>query len=353
MKDIIEQLGQMFLVGFDGLSVEPDHWVVQAIKQDNLGGVILFDRNIDGSTQNIQSPEQLIGLTDTLQGYADIPLFIAVDQEGGKVCRLKERDGFPASVSADRLVNHLSFPEALEQMGKIAASLAVHGINMNLAPVVDLAINPDNPIISRYERSFGADVDKVVQFAEHFVAAHHKKGVGCCLKHFPGHGSSRGDSHLGFVDITEDWREEELEPYSRLINSGFTDAVMTAHVLHRKLEPAEMPATLSKFILTDLLRKKLGFKGVIITDDLQMKAIRNHWSLEEAVGLSVMAGVDVLIVGNNLVREEDVVSRGVNAIKQLLFSGKIEEQRIRDSLDRILTLKKKIIGERKCKGNRH
>ena len=245
-------LGQMFLVGFDGLSVGPDHPIVKSIVRDRLGGVILFDRNIDGSRQNIESSDQLVELTEALQIYAESPLFIAIDQEGGQVCRLKEKDGFPATVSAGYLSSCLNLADAAVRMEEIAGTLASHGINLNLAPVVDLAINPDNPIISQFDRSFGQNIDRVVQYAAQFIEAHHQRGVACCLKHFPGHGSSTEDSHLGFVDITDCWERQELEPYKKLFASGIADAVMTAHVVHRQLDPAGLPATLSRIILDDL-----------------------------------------------------------------------------------------------------
>lgn len=344
-------LGQMFLAGFDGLSVAPGHPVVRAIQQDRLGGVILFDRNIDGSRQNIVSSAQLRELTSALQEYAEAPLFIATDQEGGRVCRLKEEDGFPPSFSAGSLGsgNHADAGRLMEEM---AANLAAHGINLNLAPVVDLAINPANPIINRYERSFGRDADLVARYAAQFIDRHHRRGVACCLKHFPGHGSSNDDSHLGFVDITDCWLELELEPYKKLFAAGVADAVMTAHVVHRGLDPQGLPATLSGTVLGRLLRRDLGFQGVIMSDDLQMKAISGRWNLEKAVQMAVLAGVDLIIVGNNLIREEDVARRGIRAIEELLAAGRIEERQLAASLARIAVLKKKIAGEKPWKDNR-
>lgn len=341
-------LGQMFVVGFDGLSVDSHHWVVQSIERDRLGGVILFDRNIDGSRQNIESPGQLRELTQSLQKYSDTPLIITIDQEGGQVCRLKESDGFTSSVSAEALSKTADLVDAAGKMAQIARSLVSHGINLNLAPVVDLAINPNNPIISRYKRSFGKDIDPVVKYATMFIEEHHRQHIACCLKHFPGHGSSNEDSHLGFVDITDCWQKLELEPYKKLFAAGFADAVMTAHVFHRELD-AHLPATLSPVILQGILRRELGFTGVIITDDLQMKAISSRWDLEEAVQKSVLAGVDLLIIGNNLDRQQDVVARGIRAIEELLAAGRVDEEQIRASLHRINTLKKKIIGEKQWK----
>ncbi len=337
-------IGQMFMVGFTGCMVDEHHPVCRAVAEQGLGGVILFDRNVDGSVQNIRGPEQLQSLTRTLQGYADVPLLIAVDQEGGRVCRLKRGDGFPATATAGEL-GRAGSGETARQAERMAAVLAECGINLNLAPVVDLDLNPANPVIGRYERSFGADPHRVVQHARAFIRAHHRYGVACCPKHFPGHGSGGADSHLGFVDSSGLWRRRELEPFRDLIREGLADAVMTAHVVVRELDADTLPATLSPRIIRDLLRRELGFAGVVISDDLQMRAITDRWGFGEAVAMAVMAGVDLLVVGNNLVRQEDVVTRGTRAIAELLDSGRISAERIEGSLARIRILKQKIAGE--------
>ena len=350
MSDQKLKLGQLFLAGFDGMSVDQDHPVVEAIVQDFLGGVILFDRNVDGSRQNIDSPAQLQKLTSELQRYAGNSLIIAVDQEGGRVCRLKEVDGFPGTQSADMLASEDSGQVGI-QAEIMSNTLHECGINFNLAPVVDLNLNHENPIIARYERSYGSSSGKVVELASQFITAHHNNGVACCIKHFPGHGSATADSHLGFVDITDCWQEKELEPYVRLFANGFADAVMTAHVIHRGLDNSALPATLSQPVITKLLREKLGFEGVIVTDDLQMKAISDRWGFEEAVQMAILAGVDLVIIGNNLIREKNVVCRGAEAVSKLIDSGRISEDDVRASLNRVSILKKKIAGELSWKNN--
>jgi len=243
--------------------------------------------------------------------------------------------------------------ETARAASALARTLAEAGINFNLAPVVDLDLNPDNPIISRYERGFSPYPDQVVDHARAFITAHHRHNIACCLKHFPGHGSARGDSHLGFVDITDDWQEMELEPYGRLFGRGFDDAVMTAHVVHRRLEPDGLPATLSPRIINGLLRQKLNFSGLTMTDDLQMRAIADHYGFAEAVQRAVLAGVDLMIVGNNLSRSGNVLARGVEAIRNLLDNGTVDENRIGASLARIAALKQKIQGELPWRNVRH
>ncbi len=341
-------IGQMFVMGFSGCEVASDHWIVAAIEQHHLGGVILFDRNVDTSVQNIRGPEQLRRLSKTLQQSAETPLFIAVDQEGGRVCRLKERDGFSASVSAAALAKE-GIAATRREAKVLAAQLAYHGINLNFAPVVDLDLNPDNPIIGRYQRSFGRDPEQVIDHALAFVEAHHHQGIGCCLKHFPGHGSAGSDSHLGFVDVTECWQRIELEPYRRLIDAGFSDGIMTAHLVHRGLDPLGLPATLSPALIGGLLRQELGFHGVVFSDDLQMRAISKGWSYAEAVQQAVLAGVDVLVVGNNLDPQQDVLQVGIAAIRELLDRGGIDENHIRDSLTRIALFKEQITGKQAWK----
>ena len=347
MGDLL-QLGQMFVVGLSGCEVQRDHWIVEAIQRDKLGGVILFDRNVDTSVQNISSPQQLKRLVLSLQQYAEQSLFIGIDQEGGRVCRLKERDGFAVSVSAADLAAQ-GVVATRKEAARMAAMLADHGITLNFAPVVDLDLNPDNPIIGRYQRSFGTMPETIVSHAAAFIEAHHQQGVGCCLKHFPGHGSAGSDSHLGFVDVTECWQPIELEPYRRLINLGYSDGIMTAHLVHRGLDPAGKPATLSSAIISGTLRQQLGFTGVVFSDDLQMRAISKGWSYGEAVQQAVLAGVDVLVVGNNLDPRPDVVQVGIQAIDALLDTGRIDEKRIRDSLQRIALLKEKIAGKHSWK----
>ncbi|NLZ18322.1 MAG: beta-N-acetylhexosaminidase [Desulfobulbaceae bacterium] len=331
-------LGQLFVLGFRGEELRPGHWLHHALQHKNLGGVVLFDRNVDGSIQNISSPVQLRRLTADLQNAAGGGLLIAVDQEGGKVCRLKATAGFCAQPAARDLGN-----QGLEASKNAASSCAKMlkscGINLNFAPVVDLDYASPSPIIGRYGRSFGTDPENVYQHALAWIKAHHAQGVACCLKHFPGHGSARSDTHHGFVDASATWQPQELEPYRRLIAAGFEDAIMTAHLVLRQLDACGLPATLSRPILTGLLRQELGFQGVVCTDDLQMGAIRQGWSYKEAVQKALLAGADMLVIGNNLVDQPDALQEGVAAIEELLVTGQVKEERILASVKRIERLR--------------
>jgi beta-N-acetylhexosaminidase len=267
-----------------------------------------------------------------------VHLFVAVDQEGGNVARLKERYGFRRTVSQqylgsrdDLLVTRL--------FGLLTAeTLAGSGINLNLAPVVDLNTNPDNPVIGRLGRSFSADHVAVTNHSLEVISAHHTQRVLTTLKHFPGHGSSREDSHLGFVDVTYTWSPLELEPYDKIIKAGLCDVVMTAHIFNANLDP-DLPATLSEKTIGGLLRGRLNYDGVVMTDDLQMKAISDHYSFEDTIELAIHAGVDILTIGNNLMYGPGTARRAVAIISSLVQSGRIPPERIEQSYQRIMRLK--------------
>jgi len=337
-KSVRQRLGQMFLVGFDGLTVDEYPETVRMLTEDRPGGLLLFDRSLDRRPRNILHPDQLRRLCAGLQSRAATPLCIAIDQEGGRVCRLKEQDGFGPTMTAAELGERDDTAATGAAAERTAAELASLGINWNLAPVVDLSRNPDNPVIARLGRGFGADPALVVRHAAACIAAHHRHGIACCLKHFPGHGSSSKDSHLGFVDVTAGWRREELLPFSELTALGLADAIMSAHIVNRDLDPA-LPASLSPALLTGLLRHELGYEGLIVSDDLQMRAISERWRLDEAIELAVRAGADMLIIGNQLAREPQPVRLGIDTILRLLRQGLVTEERLEQSLTRIQRLK--------------
>ena len=338
-----EKIGQMLMVGFRGLAVVDGDPILRDIRQYHLGGVILFDRDVasGGAQRNIASPGQVRELVATLQKAARVPLLVAIDQEGGRVARLKEQQGFPRSLSA-RFLGDRNDPQLTRrETAFMATALAAAGINLNLAPVVDLNVNPDNPVIAKLDRSFSSDPQVVVDQAEAFIAAHHERGVLCAIKHFPGHGSSRDDSHLGLVDVSETWSDVELEPYRRLIANGIVDVVMTAHIYNKQLDPV-YPATLSRAVITGMLRGMLGYDGVVISDDLQMGAIRAEYSWEETVQTAIDAGVDILLIANNTQFDPGVVPKTVDLIQTLVREGKVSPQRIDASYQRIQRLKARL-----------
>lgn len=337
------KIGQMIKVGFRGMEAPPESPIAEIIKKYHIGGVVLFDYDVprDTAYRNIESPQQVQDLTDQLQEYADTPLLIAIDQEGGKVARLKERYGFPASVSQQYL-GTLNNPDSTKYYARqTAQTLKKAGINTNLAPVVDVNINPENPIIGGLERSFSADPEVVTQQAKIYIDEMHKYGILTTLKHFPGHGSSKDDSHKGIADVTKTWQRQELNPYQELIESGTADIIMTAHIFNARLD-STYPATLSKPVITGILRDSLGFKGVVMSDDLQMGAIRKYYDLKETIKLSIQAGVDMLSFANNSVYDPEIAAKAHRIIKELVEDGVISEQRITESYHRIMELKERI-----------
>jgi beta-N-acetylhexosaminidase len=330
----------MLMIGFRGLAVNDDHFVVRDIQERNLGGVVLFDYDVPSQSpvRNVESPAQVKALVASLQARANTPLLVAIDHEGGALTRLKESYGFPPTDSHQALGEKDDIATTRAQATEMARTLTELGINLNLAPVVDLNANPDNPIIAKYERSFSADAETVVRHAQAFIEAHHTHGVNCTLKHFPGHGSSTGDTHAGWVDVTDTWSRAELEPYAAIIEAGLADGVMTAHVFNAGLD-ADHPATLSRSTITSILRGELGYDGVVISDDMQMGAIADHYGFETAVQKAIEAGVDILAFANNSVYEKDVVARAATQLLRLVETGIVDETRIDASYRRIQRLK--------------
>ena len=338
------KIAQMLLLGFPGETLEPDSPIDQAIRRYGAGGVVLFDNNIDlGVTgRNITSPAQLKQLTTALQQASELPLLIAVDQEGGVVARLKDRYGFPATVSAKYLGQQNRLDLTRSSSENLAATLDEYGFNLNLAPVVDLATNPDNPVIAFKERSFSADPALVAAHAAEFIKSHHRHHILTCLKHFPGHGSSRDDSHLGLVDVTRYWHENELQPYRDLISQGLCDMVMTAHTFNTAIDP-DHPATLSRATIDGILRKQLGFDGVVVSDDLYMGAIIQHYSYETAVEKAINAGVDLLVVANDKLYSPDIMPRTIELLLNLVQQGRIPRERIEQACRRIIAMKQRLL----------
>ena len=328
-----KQIGHMLIVGFQASKVSSNSKIIKDINKYNLGGVILFDvfYNDRNKTKNISSPQQLQELTSKLKFYAKNPIFISVDQEGGKVARLKEMYGFKAFASA-RDISKLKPSKAKEMYNEEAKMLANNGINCNFAPVVDLALTSKNKVIYSLDRAYSKDVKKVAKYAEIYMSALHNYDILSVLKHFPGHGSSLDDSHEGFVDITNTWSEKELEPYNILIKEKKVKMIMTAHVFNAKLDK-KYPATLSYKINTELLREKMAYNGVIISDDLQMKAISNNYVLKDTVTLAINSGVDILLFGNQLGNQN--IDELVNIIYKQVLNKEIKYSRILESNKRI------------------
>jgi len=217
------------------------------------------------------------------------------------------------------------------------------GINWNLAPVVDVAVNPANPAIVALGRSFSADPARVAAHAQAFIEGMHDAGVLTALKHFPGHGSSQADTHAGFTDVTDtaDLRLE-LAPYRALIAENLADSVMTAHVFNRGLDPWD-PATLSRYTVARILRGQLGYRGVVVSDDLLMGAIVKHYGIEEAAVDALAAGVDVLLISQNSLNSQPrAVQRAIAAVEAAVAQGSLSRSRVVAALDHVAALRRRL-----------
>ena len=329
-----DMIGQMLFMGMGDMRVfEAESALAADVRAGYIGGLIVYEKNLS----NTQTRAGLIALIDGFQACAPTPLWIGIDEEGGQVSRLKTRYGFMNTYSAAALGqgHALHTYEVAEKMAKQMLSL---GVNVNFAPVVDLALNPHSAVIAGARRSFGTEPTEVVAHARAFIRAHNQYGVLCVVKHFPGHGSAEQDTHNGWVDVSRTWQPQELIPYQQLVRSGDLAAVMTAHVVHTGMDPSAKPATLSKPILQHKLRRKLKYRHLIFSDDLQMNAIQHNYTLEESLYYAIDAGVDVLVFSNHAphtVRARDVQQR----IRQLVDSARLSPVRIQRSYARIMEAK--------------
>ncbi len=337
--------GSMLMIGFHGTTAKPGSQICKDIGRYNLAGVILFDYNPVNKSEpkNIASKAQLANLTKELQDCSeDGKLLISVDQEGGRVQRLKSEYGFNGAFPKASEVSKMENDEVRATYQKMGKELHSVGITYDLAPVVDLAVNPKNKVIYGLGRSFGSDPKKVSEYASIFIDEMHKNRVVTSLKHFPGHGSSVGDTHKGFVDVTDVWESVELEPYKILLEKNKVDSIMVAHVFNKDIDE-KYPATLSKATVTNLLRKDIGYQGVVITDDLQMGAIAHKYKLRDIIKLAINAGDDILLFGNQLDPKRVVATKKlVGIITSLIESGEITRDTIQNANDRVRILKAKL-----------
>ncbi len=334
--ELKQKIAKMLIVGFDTLSASKDDDIYKTISELGVGGIILFDKFYEDrdKAKNIQNPTQLKELTSQLQNINQNKLLISIDQEGGRIARLKEADGFSKTIAAKELAVK-GEDKAKEHYSKLSSELQELGVNVDFAPLVDLGLNKESDVIYKLDRAYSDDADIVAKYAGIFMDELAKHKVISCLKHFPGHGSAKGDSHEGFVDATNTWSELELEPYKKLLHK--TKMIMTAHVFNKNLDDT-YPATLSYNTNTKLLREKLGYDGIIIGDDLQMGAIKEHYSNEEALKLSINSGVDLVMYCNQL--GDDKAEDIIDTIYKLVKNGEIPQSRIEESnkrIDRLLS----------------
>ena len=343
MPNAVEQLvGQLIIAGFRGKTADQNSEIAKYINDYNIAGVILYDEDLEigglGS-RNIESPGQVKNLVTQLKTLAKKPLLISVDQEGGQVHRLKSDYGFEETPSWNhigRLNNSLMTKQFSDN---ISSTLSDAGINVNFTPVLDID-HGTGTVISDSERAFSSDPKTVIEHSRILINAHKEKGIITSGKHFPGLGSATGDTHEGYTDISETWSVKDLLPFDELIQSGDLDMVMVSHAFDNKLDP-EYPASLSKKIISGMLRSDLGFSGVVICDDPSMRAISDQYSLKNTFELMLNAGIDLFCLGNNLIYDPDYIPKSISAICDLIDSGKITKERIKESINRIDAIKMK------------
>ncbi len=340
-----QMLGELIMQGFRGMEIDSvSPLVKEQIANGEIGSIILFDYDVGYKSygRNIESPAQVKQLLTDLQSIAPGYLLTAIDQEGGRVTRLRPTYGFPALASAQDMGAQPTTDSTTYYASLNAQTLRHLGFNVNFAPVVDLNVNPENPVIGGIKRSFGAETETVVEHAQAWIVPHSKAGILSVLKHFPGHGSSQTDSHKGFTDVTNTWTPEELAPYREILASEGAIAVMTAHVFNRAID-SYYPATMSKHYIQGILRDSFHYDGVVFSDDLQMKAVNTLYPFETIIQQAINAGVDVLVFGNNLVDyDEGLARRTIQTIRKLLDEGKVSEERIRESYERVTALKARL-----------
>lgn len=322
-----EKVGQLLMVGFHGTKVDVD--TESLLRDCHLGGVILFARNVE-------SLDQVRRLTTKLQSIAKEPLLIAADQEGGVVVRFTQATVFPGNMALGA-ANDAQLTKIVGEA--TGAELKYLGINLNLAPVLDVNNNPHNPGIG--VRSFGEDPNQVAILGRAFIEGH-QNWAWATAKHFPGKGDIAIDSHIDLPTVAHDknrLKEVELKPFIEAIAAN-VGAIMTAHVTFPAFDPTPgLPATLSQPVLTGLLKEELGFEGVVITDDLEMGAIAKHFGIGEAAVMAVEAGADIVLVCHT----KEAQLEAYNALLSACESGRISESRLDDALTRITKLKKGLI----------
>ena len=342
--DLDQMIGQTIMVGFSGRD-EHDQGVSgvrDQLAKGVIGGVVLYP-------ENIVSGEQLRLLTAFLtHANSKLVPFIAVDQEGGMVQRLGPRSGYARYPSARGMAREAkagTLDTARDRYQAMAKELATAGINVNFGPVVDLSVNPWNTVIARRKRSFGADAETVSTLARTFITAHREANVATVAKHFPGHGSSWSDSHKTLPDIASSWTEAELQPYAALSHDGLLDMVMVGHLYHPRFSDGEkLPASLSANAIHALRADGyIGFKGVVVSDDLEMGAVSERFSLEDRVVKAINAGVDLLVLSNVKSRDPDLGAKIHAIISDGVRDGSIPRARIEAAYRRIAALKQRLM----------
>ncbi|MBT5855125.1 glycoside hydrolase family 3 protein [bacterium] len=330
-----QKIGQLLMVGFIGqYPSEPSIQLLQThILKGELGGVLLFKHNI---VSKQQTTDLLTALKNT---PSDLPLFIAVDQEGGYVQRLTEQKGFTKAPSPRIVATSYSDEETTHLYDTMAEELAETGFNLNLGAMADLNLYPKSPVIGKLNRSYSANPYVARKNAGLMIDAHRIHKVICAIKHYPGYGSARIDPHTDALDSSLFWSVIELLPFRWLIKDKRADMIMSAHIMIDHIDRRH-PASMSVIHLRQNLRGKEHFKGVVISDDLMMGAIQKTYGFKESIIRAIQAGNDVLIYGNTHKRSGDLPQRFQAIVREAIKQGRLSETQIETAYRRILKLKK-------------
>jgi beta-N-acetylhexosaminidase len=338
-----EKIGQMLCLGWGGdgsyLAInEQAHACVEELK---AGGMIVMGRNVQAPGQEtIDAPAVRTMLSDLQALVPQIPLLIGTDQEGGRVARFGQSP-FTRMPTAQAIGQTGDADLARAAARATGEELAAVGVNWNFAPDADVNSNSQNPVIGN--RSFGNTPETVGPMVAAQVQGYADAGILSCAKHFPGHGDTHLDSHLALptVDISrEELEAREFVPFRSAIEAG-AETLMTAHILFPKLDPSGVPATLSPVILTDLLRSRMGFTGLVVTDCLQMKAVADHWGTPRAAVLAAKAGADMLLVCHTWEQQKATYDALLHAAQ----TGDLPLERVEEAVGRVLAAKKRAFAQ--------
>lgn len=335
-----EMIGQMLMLGFKGVTPNDkgSKAVHSLLKDGQIGGLIFMGHNMSSKSQITQLVSYMKKGTSKQH-----PPLLAIDQEGGQVQRLKEKHGFTTIPTASSIALANDQISALQTYQTLAEELASAGFNVNFGPVVDLNIVPENPIIGARERSYGFKPETVQAYSSAFILAHRQNKILTSLKHFPGHGSSWTDSHEQFVDLTKSWKRIELAPYKLMVKERLVDMVMVGHLYHPSFSDSDkLPASLSKKAIEGVLRRDIGYKGIVITDDLGMGAIKKYFEFDDALIKAVKAGNDILLIVDGKYANPSSITRIQNLILAAVKRGEIQRSSIEASYQRIIAAKKKL-----------
>ncbi|MEO1103660.1 MAG: glycoside hydrolase family 3 N-terminal domain-containing protein [Pseudomonadota bacterium] len=330
-----EMIGQILVVSYSGTSPNARGVKVvrDALRRSEIGGVLTFRHNIDNADDTRAINEIF------KNAHPVLPAMIAVDQEGGAVMRVKPSEGGPDTPSA-QTIGRGSPGDAAAAYAAMADTLSDLGFTANFGPVVDLNVNPDNPVIARFGRSYGATAEKVLKYAEAFIEAHRARGIATSPKHFPGHGSSDDDSHDGAIDLTPTWSREELVPFAELIDRDLADMIMIGHLtLEGVTGPGELPASLSPIAIDGVLRSDLCFAGLVVTDDLAMDAVEARWGTPEATRLMLEAGGDIALVSLPAGKGMALVREITDHLVEHVETSPTLERRVREAYARVVSHK--------------